>query len=82
MSNVHTAHKLEPGSVANLGPAAGQRLRVHEGWAWVTQGDERDLIVEAGEHLFLDGPGTALIAALAGTVVYEVAEVRTTALAA
>lgn len=82
MSKVYAAQTLETGNVVNLGPADGQRLYVHKGSAWITQGDERDLIVEAGQQIFLDGPGTALVTALESAVVYEVEHARSTALAA
>jgi hypothetical protein len=82
MSSFYDVQSLAPGGLANLGPACGQRLRILQGAAWITQGDDRDLVVEAGERLYLDGPGTALVTALAGPVLFAVEPVRATALAA
>lgn len=82
MSTYSHAHVLASRGIANLGTAFGQRLRVLKGTAWITQGDARDLILEAGEQAVLDGRGTALVTALTGSIVFEVETTRQTALAA
>jgi len=82
MSSQSIISTLATGDVANLGPAAGQLLRINKGYAWVTQGDERDIIVESGDSLVLDGPGDALVTALEGAVAYEVHEAHEQPLAA
>lgn len=82
MSSFDDTRSIAQGENVNLGRACGQHLRVLQGTAWVTQGDERDIILEAGGRLYLDGPGIALVAALQGRVVFEVEPARATALAA
>ena len=72
MSHFHKS-TVQIGAVLRIGPAQGQVVSVIEGKAWITQGDERDLVLEAGETVDLDGPGEALITALQGRVVVEVA---------
>ncbi len=82
MSNQSIVKTIAVGDVANLGPAHGQALQVTKGFAWVTQGDERDLIIEAGDHVILDGPGEVLVTALNGAVAYKVEGAHVNALAA
>ncbi|MBS0241441.1 MAG: DUF2917 domain-containing protein [Proteobacteria bacterium] len=82
MSAFDQTFAIGPGEPANLGSACGQRLHIQEGTAWITQGDERDIILEAGGNIFLDGPGHALVTALQGRVVFDVEPARATALAA
>ena len=48
---------VEVGELLSIGAANGQFVVIVEGTAWITQGDERDLILTAGEATYLDGPG-------------------------
>lgn len=73
---------VEVGEVLSIGVAQGQAVAIVEGTAWVTQGDERDLILEAGETVDLDGRGEALITALQARVVVEVSPAIAARLAA
>ena len=82
MSHTLVARTLPPGGIVNLGAAAGQRLHVLKGAAWVTLGDEHDHVVRTGEHLDLDGGGIALVTALLEPVVFEVEPADDRALAA
>lgn len=70
------------GKALAIGPALGQVVSVVEGTAWITQGDERDLILTAGETVALDGPGEALVTALQRAVVVEIRAQETRRLAA
>lgn len=72
MSTVFNTSTVEVGRALSIGLAAGQSVSVLQGTAWITQGDERDLILTTGETAYLDGPGEALITALQQAVVVAV----------
>lgn len=80
--STHYTSTVEVDEVLSLGLAQGQAVAILEGTAWVTQGDERDLILEAGATIDLDGPGEALITALQARVVVEVSSAVADRLAA
>ena len=82
MSTIINTSTVEVGQALSIGPAAGQAVYVAAGTAWITQGDERDLILTAGETAYLDGPGEALVTALQKAVVVEVFEAREQRIAA
>ncbi|NUZ08146.1 DUF2917 domain-containing protein [Piscinibacter koreensis] len=60
------ARTLKKGRTDRIDQPRGERIECLAGCLWVTQdGDLRDRVVERGEAIVLDRPGTALISALA-----------------
>ncbi|MFN7288773.1 MAG: DUF2917 domain-containing protein [bacterium] len=65
------ARHLELGQVAAFEHAAGRVVTVTDGVIWVTQGDQRDILLAAGESCLLDGPGPAVLNPLLGPATFQ-----------
>ncbi|HEU4458507.1 MAG TPA: DUF2917 domain-containing protein [Methylibium sp.] len=67
-----TRARLDPASHALLhaDEAEGAVLECHDGRLWVTQhGDQRDIVLEAGQRFTIERPGRTLVEALRPAVV-------------
>lgn len=64
-----TSHFLDlaRGAVLRMRDAAGTRIVVRRGSAWITQeGDHRDIVLPCGGDFLLDRPGLAVVQMLGG----------------
>lgn len=58
---------VRSGQPLRLAKGTGRHLAVLEGHVWLTlDGDPRDVVLSAGEHVFLERPEKALFSALDG----------------
>lgn len=58
--------RIDPGQIQTFEPEPGRIITVIAGAVWITQNDQRDIILEAGDSMALDGPGQAVLSALVG----------------
>lgn len=63
--------RIDPGQIKTFEPEPGRIITVIDGAVWITQNDERDIILEAGDSIVLDGRGQAVLSALAGPATFR-----------
>jgi len=67
LSHPSSSIAVPSGQPVRLPRGASGHLAILEGHVWLTlDGDPRDVVLHAGEHLFLERPEKALFSALGG----------------